>query len=126
MDKHKLLAIEDLPVGKVETPEWKPDFPFVCIRTLTAPEVMAFTKSLEGEDGNQDTSEFLQRFSALVLCDEKGERLFDDSDADAVALGKKNMTVLQRICHEAQVHNKMIQDEDAGKNSPQPGDSSSS
>ncbi len=126
MDKHKLLAVEDLPVGKVETPEWKPDFPCVYVRTLTAPEVVGFTKSIEGDDGEQDTSEFLQRFSALVLCDEKGVRLFDDSDADADALGKKNMIVLQRICHEAQVHNKMIQDEDAGKNLPPPDDSSSS
>lgn len=124
MDKHKLLAVEDLPVGKVDTPEWKPDFPCVYIRTLPAPEIVAFTKSIEGDNGEQDTSEFLQRFSALVLCDEKGVRLFDDSDSDE--LGKKNPTVLQRICHEAQVHNKMIQDEDTGKNLPPPDDSSSS
>ncbi len=126
MDKHRLLAVEDLPVGKVKTPEWAPDFPCVYVRTIPAPEIVAFTKSIEGEDGEQDTSEFLQRFSALVLCDEKGARLFDDGDADAKALGGKNPTVLQRICHEAQVHNKMIQDEGAGKNSPQPDDSSSS
>ena len=101
--KDKLAGINDLPVLKVETPEWEPDVPCVWVRTVLGPETVAFQDSIEGA-GNAET---LSRFVAFVLCSEDGRREFGDEEADCEILGKKNPAVLTRISDAAQEHNGM-------------------
>lgn len=99
--KHSILAEDDLPVGKVETPEWKSN-PITYIRSLTALEAvqvqdLADDKNIHG------------KFAALVICDESGDRLFTDDDA--VALGGKSRPVMERIMAKAMKHNGIGEDD---------------
>ena len=99
--KHSILAEDDLPVGQVETTEWKSN-PITYIRSLSAMEFvlvqdMADDKNIHG------------RFCATIICDSEGNRLFDDDDAEA--LGKKSRPVLDRIMETALKHNGIGEDE---------------
>ena len=99
--KHSILAEDDLPVGQVETPEWKNN-PITYIRSL--PE-LEFQTVAELDDKDNPHS----RFAAMVICDEDGNRLFTDDDAEA--LGGKSPVVLRRITSEAMKHNGLTEDE---------------
>jgi hypothetical protein len=121
MDKQGLLAEDDLPVRKVDTPEWKSN-PVVYVRMLTGPERMALGEFSEAGNGDKAEDEalalqFLWRFAAFVLCDESGHRMF--SDEERQLLKHKNPFVLDRIITEAQDHNGMTKKshEEAVKNS---------
>ncbi len=96
--KHSIFAADDLPVSeKIPTPEWAP-IEEVYVRTITAEE-----RVIAVEMG--DNANALGEFGAMVMCDGHGDRIFEDNDA--VALGKKNPAVLQRIADFAVTHNAM-------------------
>lgn len=65
-----------------------PDLGDVLVRKLTCKEIDAFEAGLErvGKDGTRtpNTRNFRGRLAALVLSDERGERLFTDDDAEAL------------------------------------------
>lgn len=98
LSREDILTAKDLPVHKVETPEWG-EGASVFVRKLPAVEREAIRdRDTDKEEGND-----LGRFAALVICDAAGERLFDDGDAEA--LGNKDAVVLNRIMEETHAHN---------------------
>ena len=97
LTREGILWAKDLPTQAVPVPEWG-EGAVVNVRTLSAIEA----ESLKGID---DSGNFLGRFAVLVMCDDKGERLFTDEDADEV--GKKNNNALRKVCDAAQALNGM-------------------
>lgn len=69
----------------------------VYVRTLTAAERDAFEADQFGrrENGGSHLINFRARWAALVVCDEQGNRMFSDVDADS--LGNQSAAVLDRI-----------------------------
>ena len=112
LSREEILGITDLPVREVEVPEWGGDngaTSMVYVRTLTALEA---EWTLKGIDAGTN---FLGRFAALMMCDASGKRLFEEADADA--LGDKNMASIRRIVDAAQDLNGMVEKgDDAEKN----------
>lgn len=89
LDRKAIFKAVDLDVKKVDVPEWGGE---VCVRGLTARERDHFEASI-GTSANLDN--LRARLVVLSLCDEDGERIFKDSDA--IELGKKNATVVNRL-----------------------------
>jgi len=89
LDRKAIFKAVDLDVKKVDVPEWGGE---VCVRGLTARERDHFEASI-GTSANLDN--LRARLVVLSLCDEDGARIFKDSDA--IELGKKNATVVNRL-----------------------------
>jgi hypothetical protein len=116
-DKMAFLTEPDtLARERVDTPEW-PKLPVVWVRTMTGTERNAVEVAVRDKRG-------MGNYQALMLvrclCDENGERLF--ADVDAVALGRKNALVLQRLLEVAMRVNGMdaASQEEMEKNSETP------
>lgn len=93
LDKAAILAAisaaSDIKTEKVNVPEWKTD---VYLKVLTGTERDAF----EASYGSQERlANFRVRFLVLTLCDQDGNRLYDDSQIDL--LGKRSSLVLNRL-----------------------------
>ena len=88
LSKSAILSAGDVKLDKVNVPEWGGD---VFVKTITGLDRDRF------EDGysEQKMKNFRSRFLVLTLCDEKGERLFTDSEVDE--LGKKSSLVINRL-----------------------------
>lgn len=97
LDRGAIFAADDLPVERVEVPEWGGA---VYVRTMTGTEVDEFDAWLSGRGKarHERPSDRAARgrLAALVLCDERGRRLF--SDDDAAMLGDKSGRALDRVC----------------------------
>ena len=107
MDKQSLIQEDDLPVRKVDTPDWKNN-PVVYVRMLDGPELIALTEF--SEVGNDDKEEdeklaeqYMWRFAAYTICDENGLRMFTNDEL--LSLSRKNPNVIRRLVTEAQDHN---------------------
>lgn len=113
--RHAILGTEDLPRVPVATPEWPAVDGHLYVRMLSAAERVAFGLSL-GDDPPKLENHWA-RFAVLCLCDEQGQRVF--ADADAEALGKKSAAVLLRIKEAAETLNLTGREaaEDVRKNS---------
>lgn len=81
-------AAADIKVEKVAVPEWKTD---VYLKVLSGTERDAFEASYSDEK----MKNFRVRFLVLTLCDESGERLFDDEQV--TILGKRSALVINRL-----------------------------
>lgn len=102
LSKKSILAANDVRLSDpIPVPEWGGD---VFIKTLSGTERDAFEESYS----EQKMKSFRPRFLVLVLCDENGERLFADGDADE--LGKKSSLVINRIFEKAWAHNAFTQE----------------
>lgn len=88
LDRKSILAADDVRKEKVAVPEWKGD---VFLRVLTGTDRDRFEESY----ADQKMKAFRIRFLLLALCDEDGERLFNDDEADI--LGKKSSVVINRL-----------------------------
>jgi hypothetical protein len=88
LDKKSILAADDVRKEKVHVPEWKGD---VFLRVLTGTDRDRFEESY----ADQKMKAFRIRFLLLALCDEDGERLFSDEEADI--LGRKSSVVINRL-----------------------------
>jgi hypothetical protein len=88
LDRKSILAADDVRKEKVAVPEWKGD---VYLRVLTGTDRDRFEESY----ADQKMKAFRIRFLLLALCDEDGERLFNDDEADI--LGKKSSVVINRL-----------------------------
>lgn len=95
LTKEAILAADDLPRELVNVPEWGGD---VFVRTMTGTDRDAFEASLIGKEGRMENVR--ARLVSLTLCNEAGERIFDD--AEIAALGKKSARALDRVFSVAQ------------------------
>jgi hypothetical protein len=97
LNKDSILAAADLPTEKVPVPEWGGD---VYVRTMSGTERDHFEQTIA--DGKKATTltHVRARLAVKTLCDQSGNRLFGDEDADA--LGKKSGKVLDRLFDAAQ------------------------
>lgn len=86
-DRDAILAIVDSKVQELHIPEWNNRKVF--IRVLTGAERDKLAESAK------ILTNLHGRFAALVLGDDKGNRIFTDNDA--ADLGKKSGTALERI-----------------------------
>ena len=96
----RALANEQLPWENVPTPEWAGDGPDPCVRVraLTARErdfwEMGNYDLTKGKESKVTMDNSRARLFVLAAIDEKGDRLFQDSDAGAV--GKLHSAPLDR------------------------------
>ena len=88
-----ILAADDVKVQSLRVPEWGRT---VCIRVMSGGERDRLEEAvMEGPDGRRRLGDFRARMAAVVLCDERGKRLF--TDADVPKLTGKTAAALNRV-----------------------------
>jgi hypothetical protein len=92
LDREAILNVVDLKPEVVEVPEWGGS---LYIRMLTASERDKFEASCVGTGKKQNLTNIRARLVVLCACDEAGERLF--TDADAEALGRKSAAAVDKV-----------------------------
>jgi|TARA_R100000734_G_C3316578_1_gene109134 hypothetical protein len=92
LDRDAILNVVDLKPEVVEVPEWGGS---LYIRMLTASERDKFEASCVGTGKKQNLTNIRARLVVLCACDEAGERLF--TDADAEALGRKSAAAVDKV-----------------------------
>ena len=95
LTRDTVLKAKDLVSEKMEVLEWGGH---LCIRCMTGTERDAFESeaySFRGKDLQVNRENFRARLLVRTLADEKGERLFADSDLSA--LGGKSAKILDRL-----------------------------
>lgn len=103
LTREEILRLSERPptIEAVEVPEWGGT---VHVRAMTCKEKDAFEASRirRGKDGKDvpNLANLRGRFAALVLCDEKGNRLFGDDDAGM--LGDLESCGMERVLAVAQ------------------------
>ena len=104
LTKDAILAAQDLKTESVKVPEWGGE---VSVRTMTGTErdeVEAETFLASGDAKSGDAKSRYRNLRARVLVrvlvNEKGERLFGDSDIEA--LGRKSTAAIDRLFAVAQ------------------------
>jgi len=97
LTRDSILQADDLPKESVEVPEWGGQ---VWVRTLSGTERDSFEQSMVTKKNKPNMDNVRARFAVLTICDEKGERLFQAADAEA--LGKKSAAALDRVFAVAQ------------------------
>ena len=100
LSRDAILSAEDLEKELVHVPSWGGH---VYVRALTGAERDAFEASMvdqRGRDRKMNLKNLRARLCALTICDEEGNRLFSDSDVEA--LGKKSAAALTRVFAVAQ------------------------
>jgi hypothetical protein len=113
LSKAAILAAKDTKVSApIPVPEWGGD---VFCKTLSGTERDAFEESYS----ENKMKAFRCRFLVLTLSDDKGERLFTDSET--ADLGKKSSVVINRLFDTAWNHNAFTTEavEALGEGSPE-------
>lgn len=101
LTKDEILRARDVKIEQVDVPEWGGS---VYVRSITAAErgqieeAAAKFKESKGKDSFART--FTVRFASMAICDENGNRLFDDKDI--ALLQQKNAAAIARIAEVAQ------------------------
>lgn len=88
LDRKSILAANDVKLEKTPVPEWGGD---VYLRVISGADRDRFEESY----ADQKMKAFRIRFLLLTLCDDSGERLFKDDEAEL--LGKKSSVVINRL-----------------------------
>lgn len=102
----QILKADDLPKTWVPTPDWSPkgtdrNLCGVFVRTMTATERDAFEVScLDGQGKARNLRNLRARLCSLCMVDAKGERLFDENQAND--LGGKSGQVMDVVFDAAQ------------------------
>ena len=123
LNKEAILSADDLKQEVIQVPEWKGE---VIIRTMTGEERDAFDSEMIRDD-KKSFKNIRARFLSLIICDEQGNRLFDDKEI--AQLGKKSAAALDRLFSAGQKLNRLSNDdieELAGNLEPIQKDSSNS
>lgn len=104
LTKEAILAAPDLSTERVTVPEWGGD---VLVRGLSGTERDAFEQDIvqlrrEGKKTvkDMDLHNVRAKLVARSIVDEKGARLFEDGEIEA--LGQKSALALQRVFEVAQ------------------------
>ena len=121
LNKEAILSADDLKQEVIQVPEWKGE---VIIRTMTGEERDAFDSEMIRDD-KKSFKNIRARFLSLIICDEQGNRLFDDKEI--AQLGKKSAAALDRLFSAGQKLNRLSNDdieELAGNSEPTQKDSS--
>lgn len=90
-----ILAADDVKREPVHVPEWGGT---VLVQSMTGTDRDEFEAEMEaqkGKDPQANRRNFRAKIAARTIVDEKGERLF--SESDIAALGKKNSWALTRV-----------------------------
>ena len=88
LTKDAILAAEDRRTEEVNIPEWGGS---VKVRTMSGSERDAFEIAITGVS----KSNIRARFCALVIVDEKGNRMF--TDVEIAKLGEKSASSLDKV-----------------------------
>ena len=100
LKRDDILAVKDIQIELVPVPEWGGE---VYIKGMSGLERDAFEASVIEQKGNKqkvNMANVRAKLAAQTLCDEEGNRLFND--ADIKELGKKSASALQRVFEVAQ------------------------
>ena len=100
LKRDDILAVKDIQIELVPVPEWGGE---VYIKGMSGLERDAFEASIIEQKGNKqkvNMANVRAKLAAQTLCDEEGNRLFND--ADIKELGKKSASALQRVFEVAQ------------------------
>ena len=100
LKRDDILAVKDIQVELVPVPEWGGE---VYVKGMDGTERDAFEASIVEQRGKKTSvnmSNVRAKLAAQTICDENGQRLFND--ADVKALGKKSASALQRVFEVAQ------------------------
>lgn len=89
LTKADILAADDFQTESVEVPEWGGT---VLLRVLSAADAMQLAQSAES---GKVSGEMAGRWLVKSIVDDKGERLFQDSDAKTLA--GKSFRVVQQL-----------------------------
>lgn len=89
--KDAILAMDDLVREMVHFPEWGLA---AWVRTFTAAELVTWQVECAKDDGSVDSTNIMARMVVRCLVDEDGNRIFEDSDAEA--LGRKSASAVKR------------------------------
>jgi hypothetical protein len=95
LTRDQILAADDLKSEDVSVPEWGGS---VRVRSMMATDRDAYEQNMlasRGADEKANLRNIRARLVAFCLIDEAGERLFSDTEIDA--LGRKNAAVLDRL-----------------------------
>jgi hypothetical protein len=112
LSKAAILAAKDTKLSEaIPVPEWGGE---VFCKTLSGTERDAFEEAYS----ENKMKAFRCRFLVLTLCDDKGQRLFED--ADVGELGKKSSVVINRLFESSWKHNAFTNEavESLGEGSP--------
>jgi len=105
LSRDAILSADDLKKETVSVPEWGGD---VIIATMSGQARDSWEQSLiRNKETNMDN--IRARLVAMSAVDEKGNRLFSDSDIES--LGKKSASALDRCVRVAQKLNKLTESE---------------
>ena len=122
LTRDQILKADDLRREKVPIPEWGGD---LYVREITGAESLVFDSWMADNKNNKKALGIGWHPIMVMLCacDDKGERLFNDDDFEA--LKRKNKVVISRIAEKAIKVNKMGAEdiEDEAKNSQGKGSS---
>ena len=105
LTKDQILKADDMVTQAVEVPEWGG---VVTVAGMTGTERDAFEQSIvdtRGKSTKTNLANIRARLCAMTMVDDKGERLFADSEIKA--LGKKSAKALDRVFAVAQELNGM-------------------
>lgn len=105
LSRDAILAIKDTDLVSVDIPEWATkDDPLgrVYVRPMTGKERDAYDMETVGSGRPENMR---ARMAVRAICDENGQRIFNDSDAEM--LGNKSATALDRVYRAMERHNKL-------------------
>jgi hypothetical protein len=123
LTKEQILNASDSKIEAIDIPEWGGQ---VFIRTISGTERDNFEQSIVKGKGT-DLTNLRAKFCVLVICDESGNRIFNDNHVSV--LGKKSAAALDRIFDAGRKLNGMtdgdVKELEKNSGAIQPGDSTS-
>jgi hypothetical protein len=97
--KEEILGCNDSKIEPLDIPEWNMR---VYIKTMSGTERDSFDRMVlegRGPDKTANIRNFRAKIAVCCICDETGNRLFKDTDVEA--LGGKSSIALDRIAEAA-------------------------
>jgi len=99
LTKEQIVGISDIIIDELYIPEWDGT---VYVKTMTAAERDKFEESVYVREGTKRVADYIgmrAKLCSIVLCDEKGNRLFTDKEVEI--LEKKDAKAILRIFEKA-------------------------
>ena len=100
LSRDQILSAQDVQIERVFVPEWGGEVLVRGLRGFERDEIEASMIARVGKDWRLNIHNLRAKLVAMSVVDEHGNRIFSDSDVDA--LGKKSAAALQRVFEVAQ------------------------